>query len=565
MASPAELGQLLPDTLPEDFSEWDGEGSSAAVPAGHGGSEGSSGADDGERPFGHGVERQAPVRAETDPSRHQPSLPPESTHRDYEALRDGLRTIGAALRQEPVSPAPAAADTCTPKEDLCKPVQTNNAAVNGSFNPPLLPPAAGADEEAFFSQLRAMGSVLNTQPIRPAHKPVLARVLHKPGPDRGFLKLEPPAAPTPKAEPVRKIEDPSPKPAFSAPPAPVAPAPVAPAPVAPAPVASAPAVPEPVAVLETAPRRWPIKPIEVTATISAADAIAIPSFRSDLDDEGDENAGRKKWMKIGAVGLPSLLLLIFLGVRLTNPGKPTLAKQSVDTPAAAADVNPEANTQKPSPSTRLSASGQPDAGRLAGTRTENPAPQVDSQSMTDQLMAAPLIPQDVKVKKIKEEAPPEGMGAAKADEVAGSNPMGDVFIDQAHPTVKYVPYPVVTIPAATADGLLIERTQPVYPRDAWYGYISGKVELEATVSRTGYVESVRLVKGQRIFEQAASDAVRSWRYRPYVIDNVPREFQTTIELTFDRSSGPNPLSLLHLGSHSKKELAAQKNPDTDTP
>src|SRR5215472_9971281 len=39
MASPAEIGQGLPDTLPEDFGDWDGESSPSTAPGNYGGSE----------------------------------------------------------------------------------------------------------------------------------------------------------------------------------------------------------------------------------------------------------------------------------------------------------------------------------------------------------------------------------------------------------------------------------------------------------------------------------------------------------------------------------------------
>ena len=58
---------------------------------------------------------------------------------------------------------------------------------------------------------------------------------------------------------------------------------------------------------------------------------------------------------------------------------------------------------------------------------------------------------------------------------------------------------------------------------------------------------------------------KTWRYKPYVIDNVPREFQTTVEVIFDQKGGGNPLSLLHLGSHSNKASAALKSEGAGAP
>ena len=137
-------------------------------------------------------------------------------------------------------------------------------------------------------------------------------------------------------------------------------------------------------------------------------------------------------------------------------------------------------------------------------------PQVDSQQMSDQLTAAPRIPRDIKVKAKEEEAPPpQGVSVANMDDASNPNAISGVFNEQARPKVDYVPYPVVTIAAEVADGLLIQKTQPVYPKDAWYDHVAGKVVLEATVSRTGSVENLRFVSGPHLFQQAALDAVKT--------------------------------------------------------
>ncbi len=134
--------------------------------------------------------------------------------------------------------------------------------------------------------------------------------------------------------------------------------------------------------------------------------------------------------------------------------------------------------------------------------------------MNDQLTAAPKIPRDIN-KKVKIEEPPSpGFVAPNTVDVAEAGAIGGAFSGQAQPKVTYVPYPVVSVPAAVAQGLLVQRTQPVYPPDAWYSGLTGKVVLEITVSRTGWVESVHLVSGARMFQKSAMDAVRTCASSP---------------------------------------------------
>lgn len=73
---------------------------------------------------------------------------------------------------------------------------------------------------------------------------------------------------------------------------------------------------------------------------------------------------------------------------------------------------------------------------------------------------------------------------------------------------------------------------PVYPRIAIQSGISGTVELRVTISKTGTIEDVKAVKGPDILRQAAVDAVRSWRYKPFTVDKQPAEVQTTVDVDF---------------------------------
>ena len=102
-------------------------------------------------------------------------------------------------------------------------------------------------------------------------------------------------------------------------------------------------------------------------------------------------------------------------------------------------------------------------------------------------------------------------------------------------------HPVVVRPAATGpvrvsesvvDGLLIQKTVPDYPLIAKATRTQGTVVLQATISRQGTIENLRVAAGPMMLQQAAVDAVRTWRYRPYMLNGDPVEVETTINVIF---------------------------------
>jgi protein TonB len=58
------------------------------------------------------------------------------------------------------------------------------------------------------------------------------------------------------------------------------------------------------------------------------------------------------------------------------------------------------------------------------------------------------------------------------------------------------------------------------------------VVLQATISKTGSIENLHIISGPAMLQQAAMQAVRSWRYRPYLLNNEPVEVETTVNVIF---------------------------------
>ncbi len=86
-----------------------------------------------------------------------------------------------------------------------------------------------------------------------------------------------------------------------------------------------------------------------------------------------------------------------------------------------------------------------------------------------------------------------------------------------------------------SEGDLIRKVQPVYPPLARSARIQGAVILAATISKDGSIENLRVISGHPVLVTAALDAVRQWRYRPYVLNGEPVEVETQITVNFSLS------------------------------
>jgi len=109
--------------------------------------------------------------------------------------------------------------------------------------------------------------------------------------------------------------------------------------------------------------------------------------------------------------------------------------------------------------------------------------------------------------------------------VSGTNPL---------PLPPPPPKPAVREfrPSNMLEGSLIRRVQPIYPYTAKVAHVQGAVVLAAVIGKTGSIENLRVLSGHPLLAGAAVDAVRQWRYRPYVLNGEPIEVDTQITVNF---------------------------------
>jgi protein TonB len=150
--------------------------------------------------------------------------------------------------------------------------------------------------------------------------------------------------------------------------------------------------------------------------------------------------------------------------------------------------------------------------------------------MNNQLAARSIITRD-STKDPDSSLPSGWLGTAGSDGIAAQD-AANVFNGHTQPVIKAAPQKPPVISSGVATGMLIHKTPPVYPPAAKAARLSGTVEVHATISKDGTIRDLRAVSGPEVLRQAAVDAVRTWRYKPYELNNEPVEVETTVNVIF---------------------------------
>jgi protein TonB len=90
----------------------------------------------------------------------------------------------------------------------------------------------------------------------------------------------------------------------------------------------------------------------------------------------------------------------------------------------------------------------------------------------------------------------------------------------------------VRISSGIAESLVIYHPAPQYPQMARMAHITGDVVLKITIDRTGQVKDIAAMQGHPILIQSSIDAVRQWRYRPYVLNGEAVEVESTVKIQY---------------------------------
>jgi protein TonB len=96
------------------------------------------------------------------------------------------------------------------------------------------------------------------------------------------------------------------------------------------------------------------------------------------------------------------------------------------------------------------------------------------------------------------------------------------------------------VPDDATENLLIKKVNPLYPPLARQARIQGTVIIKIVINKLGNVQSLELVKGHPLLVPATFEAVRQWKYRPYLSNGEAKEVETNVQANF--VLGPKPTS-----------------------
>jgi periplasmic protein TonB len=168
---------------------------------------------------------------------------------------------------------------------------------------------------------------------------------------------------------------------------------------------------------------------------------------------------------------------------------------------------------------------------------------IQTDIVNGELRTPTKIPKKVEMIK-EEEAPPQMAATGVVGGVPGGVPggsMGGVIgsvlgsVNVAAP--KIATPQRVRVSSGVVSGLLLRKVQPNYPPLARQARIQGTVVLQAQISKEGAIENLQLISGHPMLAPAAIEAVKQWKYKPYLLNGEPVEVETQVQVNFTLAGG----------------------------
>ena len=238
-------------------------------------------------------------------------------------------------------------------------------------------------------------------------------------------------------------------------------------------------------------------------------------FRDTLLESGEKSQPWNPWAAVGSLVFQLLLLLALIVVPLFHtdvlPKRETLTMLYVPPSTAVSGVT---TFRVPTPTYTSKRISIPNATH---TTQETLPPPVDTTG---------------------------GVVGGVPGGVVGGVPSGvftEVLGNRSAPVLAKAPEPTLNkrmrVASRVAEANLIHDVVPSYPPEAGRARIEGTVVLLAVIGKDGTVQDVRVESGLPVLAQAAIDAVKQWRYRPYLLNGEPIEVDSQITINFTLSRG----------------------------
>jgi protein TonB len=170
--------------------------------------------------------------------------------------------------------------------------------------------------------------------------------------------------------------------------------------------------------------------------------------------------------------------------------------------------------------------------------------QVQTDIINGELRTPTKIPKKIEMIKEEEAPPPVMASTGVVGGVPGGVPggsMGGVIgsvLGGLQVAVPKIATPQrVRVSSGVSSGLLIRKVSPNYPPLARQARIQGTVVLQAQISKDGSIQNLQLVSGHPMLAPAAIEAVKQWKYKPYLLNGEPVEVETQVQVNFTLAGG----------------------------
>jgi protein TonB len=146
------------------------------------------------------------------------------------------------------------------------------------------------------------------------------------------------------------------------------------------------------------------------------------------------------------------------------------------------------------------------------------------------MVAPTVIPKTISI--VKDEAPV--IYSNNDAGVAGGtgSVLGGILGNSAPPPPKPAAPQRIRVGGNVEAGARVNNVTPEYPAIAKVAHISGTVVLHAVIAKDGSIEQLEYISGPPMLVKSAMDAVKQWRYKPYLLNGDPVEVETTINVDF---------------------------------
>lgn len=102
-------------------------------------------------------------------------------------------------------------------------------------------------------------------------------------------------------------------------------------------------------------------------------------------------------------------------------------------------------------------------------------------------------------------------------------------------SIQAGPVHPVDLSEDSAEMLLVKKVSPRYPEEAVRSGIEGPVVFQASIARDGTVQELKLIRGPLALVEAAYNAAKQWRFKPYTPNGVATEARITMTVDFQRT------------------------------